>query len=124
MAFAAAGIAFLALGTALEVWAVLELGWRRAAELTDAPPDPALPRLVLGGPFRLVRHPQSLGLLLILVGTGLAVRTTGIWVMAVLAGAIVIAMARRHDRELTRDCGEAYARYRRTVPLLLPSLRR
>ena len=53
----------------LELWAATELGWRRALDLSDAPPDPALPRLVFRGPFRCVRHPQSLGLLLILAGT-------------------------------------------------------
>jgi protein-S-isoprenylcysteine O-methyltransferase Ste14 len=42
------------------------------------------------------------------------------WLVAVLAAAFVIAMAVRHDRELARDYGEAYARYRRRVPLLLP----
>jgi len=113
-------VVLLALGAVLEAWALLELGWRRALDLTDAPPDPAMPRLVFGGPFRVVRHPQSLGLLLIVVGTALAVRTAGMWLVAVLAAAFVIAMAVRHDRELARDHGEAYARYRRQVPLLLP----
>ena len=122
MSVAAAAV-LLALGAVLEAWALLELGWRRALDLSDAPPDPAMPRLVFGGPFRVVRHPQSLGLLLIVVGTALAVRTAGLWVVAVLGAAFVIAMAVRHDRDLARDYGEAYARYRRQVPLLLPPRR-
>jgi protein-S-isoprenylcysteine O-methyltransferase Ste14 len=43
--------------------------------------------------------------------------------VAGLAAGLVIAMALRHDAELARQHGEAYARYRRAVPLLLPRLR-
>jgi protein-S-isoprenylcysteine O-methyltransferase Ste14 len=112
------------LGVALELWASLVLGWRRALEITDAPPDPAMPGLVFAGPFRVVRHPQSLGLLLILGGAALAMNRPGMWVAAGLAAAIVVAMAVRHDRELARHYGEAHARYRQAVGLLAPSWRR
>lgn len=113
----------LAVGAALELWAVLGLGWRRALDLTAAPPDPGLPRLVFGGPFRCVRHPQSLGVLLLLAGAAVGVRSTGMWVVAGVAGALVTSMAVRHDHELAREFGEAYARYRDAVPLLVPRLR-
>ena len=122
MRFAAA--ALVALGVALEVWAGLTLGSRRALDLDDAPPDPALPRLVFGGPFAFVRHPQSLGLLLVLAGVALAIRSAGLWLVTGLAGGLVIAMAARHDREMVRQFGEPYLRYQRVVPLLLPALGR
>jgi protein-S-isoprenylcysteine O-methyltransferase Ste14 len=112
------------LGVALQLWAGWVLGWRRAVEISDAPPDPALPRLVFAGPFRVVRHPQSLGLLLILAGAALAMRRPGMWVAAALAAIIVVAMAVRHDRELASQFGEAYARYRRAVGMLMPLWRR
>jgi protein-S-isoprenylcysteine O-methyltransferase Ste14 len=111
------------LGAGLEIWALLGLGWRRALDLTAEPPQAGLPRLVLGGPFRCVRHPQSLGLLLLLGGAALATRSPGTWLAAGLAGALVMAMAIRHDRELAREFGAAYARYRAAVPLLMPRLR-
>jgi protein-S-isoprenylcysteine O-methyltransferase Ste14 len=113
----------LAVGAALELWALFALGWRRTLDLTAAPPEPGLPRLVLGGPFRYVRHPQSLGLLLLLAGAAVGIRSAGMWVVAGLAGALVTSMAVRHDRELARELGEAYARYRDAVPLLVPRLR-
>jgi protein-S-isoprenylcysteine O-methyltransferase Ste14 len=124
MLFSIAAATLIALGAALEVWAGVTLGWRRALDLTDAPPDPVLPRLVYRGPFSVVRHPQSLGLLLILTGTAFAFRSVGMWVAAVVAGGLVIAMALRHDGELAAECGEAYARYRRAVPFLVPRLPR
>lgn len=114
----------MVMGLALQIWAGLELGWRRAVDLTDAPPDPALPALVFRGPFGRVRHPQSLGLLLLLSGLALVVSRPGLIVMAALMGGLVVAMALRHDAELARQFGESYARYRRVVPLLLPRLRR
>lgn len=123
MAFAITAGVLLALGAGVELWALLELGWRRALDLTAAPPDPALPQLVFGGPFGFVRHPQSLGLLLILAGAALDFRSAMTWPVAGLAGGLVIAAAVRHDRELAGRCGEAYARYQRAVPLLLPRLR-
>ena len=119
---AAIGI-LVGLGAGLELWALLGLGWRRALDLTAEPPAAGLPRLVLGGPFRYVRHPQSLGLLLLLAGAALATRSPGTWAAAALAGALVTAVAIRHDRELAREFGEAYARYRAVVPLLIPRLR-
>ena len=120
MPVAIAAAIFIALGAALELWAGLTLGWRRALDLTDVPPDPVLPKLVYRGPFGFVRHPQSLGLLLILGGAALGFQSAGMWVVAVIAGGLVIAMAVRHDRELAAQCGEAYARYQRAVPFLVP----
>jgi protein-S-isoprenylcysteine O-methyltransferase Ste14 len=123
MAYAIAAGVLVLLGVGFEVWSAVELGWRRALDLDDTPPDPALPALVLGGPFGRVRHPQSLGLLLILAGAALAWRSIGIYAIAGVAGALVIAMAVRHDRELAQRFGDTYLRYRRVVPLLLPRLR-
>lgn len=120
MRFVVAGGSLCVLGALLELWAVLELGWRRGLDLTDAPPDAALPRLVFRGPFRWVRHPQSLGLLLILAGTAVASRSPAMWLVAIAVGALVVATALRHDRELARECGAAYERYRAAVPLLVP----
>ena len=85
MAYVIAAAVLVLLGIGLELWSGAELGWRRALDLDDAPPDPALPRLVFGGPFRLVRHPQSLGLLLILAGAALAWRSIGIYAIAGIA---------------------------------------
>ena len=113
----------LAVGAALELWAVLVLGWRRALDLTAVPSDPELPRLVFAGPFRCARHPQSLGVLFLLAGAAVGVRSPGMWAVAGLGSALVTSMAVRHDRELAREYGEAYARYRDAVPLLVPRLR-
>ncbi len=122
MAFAITAWVLLALGATLEVWALLALGWRRALNLA-APADPGMPRLVFGGPFGFVRHPQALGLLLILAGAAVGSHNAAVWLVTACAGALVVAMAMRHDRQMARHCGEAYARYQRGIPLLWPRLR-
>jgi protein-S-isoprenylcysteine O-methyltransferase Ste14 len=116
-------VMLVGVGVAIELWAVHELGWRRALERSNQPPDPVLPHLVLAGPFRLVRHPQALGLLLILGGAGLAAHSARAWLATVLGGVLVVAKTLADDNALAREWGEAYARYRRAVPLLLPRLR-
>ncbi len=121
--FAITAALLWAAGAVLEGWAAVVLGWRRAVDLTDEPPESGRPRLVLGGPFRLVRHPQSLGLLLLLAGTAVALRTAAVAVGAALAAALVLVMAVRHDRELRQRWGAAYERYCRAVPLIVPNWR-
>lgn len=122
MIVAVIAVVLLLVGAAIELWAVRELGWQRALDRSNQPPDPVLPRLVLAGPFRLVRHPQALGLLLMLGGAGLVAHNARAWLATVLAAALVITKTLGDDRALAREWGEAYARYRRAVPLLLPRL--
>lgn len=113
----------LAAGVAVELWVAWLLGWRRALEPAAVPLDPDQPALVLAGPFRIVRQPQALGIVLMLAGTALARRTPAAAAVALLGAGLVIALARRYDAELARRHGEAHARYRRAVPLLVPRAR-
>ncbi|MEO8601418.1 MAG: methyltransferase [bacterium] len=106
-------------GVVLLGWAALVLGWRRWLDLDDTPQDPALPGLVLYGPFRHVRHPQSLGLLCLVAAAALR-WGSALWVLAPLSAAVVCWQAQRDDQRLAARFGEAYARYRRVVPFMLP----
>jgi protein-S-isoprenylcysteine O-methyltransferase Ste14 len=110
-------------GMALELWTVAVLGWRRILDPTATPADAEQPALVLGGPFAIVRQPHALGLVVLLVGAALALRSAAAAVPATLAIGAVIATAVRTDRMLADRHGEAHARYRRAVPLLVPRLR-
>ena len=63
-----AGLALFLAGEALRTWCILALGasWNARARV-----DPGL-RVVSSGPYRFVRHPNYLGVLLELVGLALA----------------------------------------------------
>jgi protein-S-isoprenylcysteine O-methyltransferase Ste14 len=79
--------------------------------------------LVTTGPYRLVRHPIYLGLILLALGQALAFSS---W----LAGLIVLVgivptfawRAGAEERLLSRTFGERYAVYRRQTKMIIPRL--
>jgi protein-S-isoprenylcysteine O-methyltransferase Ste14 len=77
--------------------------------------------LVAAGPYRYVRNPQYVGVVLVIVGEALL---TG---MAALVGYAAVMAVGYHlfvryyeEPTLTRLFGEPYARYRGAVPRWLP----
>jgi protein-S-isoprenylcysteine O-methyltransferase Ste14 len=86
---------------------------------TSAPTDDH--RIVETGPYAIVRHPVYAGLLLAVIATALERGR-----IEAIAGALVLIAgislrAKLEERYLRRDLGdEAYASYRRRVPMLLP----
>jgi protein-S-isoprenylcysteine O-methyltransferase Ste14 len=80
-------------------------------------------RIVDSGPYALVRHPIYTGVIAAIVASALAQAT-----LTALGGAALIALsfwvkARAEERFLSAELGaEAYAAYRRRVPMLLPRL--
>jgi protein-S-isoprenylcysteine O-methyltransferase Ste14 len=70
------------------------------------------------GPYRIVRHPMMLG---ILVGVWAAPRMTGGHaVFAASMTAYILVGVHFEERALLRDLGERYVRYRAEVPMLVP----
>ena len=79
--------------------------------------------LTRSGPYRFVRHPIYTGLLLAIFGSG--VIALGEW-RGLLALALVTAAFLRkiqiEERFLREQFGDAYERYRREVPALIPGV--
>lgn len=105
-------------GSALVIWSQRVLGaqWSISARLlTDH-------RLVTTGPYRYVRHPIYLAMMLLLVATGLAMTTP-----SVLATALVLYIGGtlvriRAEETLMRDAfGAEFMAYRARVPALFPA---
>ncbi|MFN8644846.1 MAG: methyltransferase [Candidatus Binatia bacterium] len=119
MRLMAAALLWLA-GAAVLGWAAAVLGWRRWLDLDDAPPADESPHLVLRGPFGIVRHPQTLALLLLLGGAAVRWPRLGLWVPALIAATLVVGLAASEEPRLARRFGPAYKRYQRAVPFLLP----
>jgi protein-S-isoprenylcysteine O-methyltransferase Ste14 len=111
------GVAAMVAGLTVRVWAARVLGgfYTRTLRISTTQP------LVEDGPYRLVRHPGYLGVLLLLLGAGLASANV------LVAGLIAISMGRAYRRRirseevmLTETFGEDYVDYTRRTWRLIP----
>jgi protein-S-isoprenylcysteine O-methyltransferase Ste14 len=115
----AAGVAVMWLGLALRAWAILTLG--RSFRTTVAVDDDQA--VIRRGPYARIRHPSYTGLLVFLLGLGLA---AGTW-YSVLAGLLIplpslLYRIRVEEAELTRVLGPAYRSYAAATDRLIPKL--
>ena len=106
-------------GAALVLWSRAELG----AAWSLVPTADQGTGLVTTGPYRLVRHPIYLGLVLLAMGEALAF---GSWpaLMIVLSGVVPDHRwrARAEEKLLSRSFGERYAVYRQRTKMIIPHL--
>jgi CubicO group peptidase (beta-lactamase class C family)/protein-S-isoprenylcysteine O-methyltransferase Ste14 len=112
-----AGALLVAAGALLRTWASAYLN---SAVVHDV--DLHAERLVADGPYRQVRNPLYLGLILIAAGAGVLASPTG-W-LVLLAGELLISwlLIRREETALLRSQGAGYRRYLARVPRLWPAL--
>jgi protein-S-isoprenylcysteine O-methyltransferase Ste14 len=111
-----AGITVLLVGGTLRIWPMFVLG-RRFSGLVAIQPDHAL---VTDGPYRYVRNPSYLGMMLGLVGWALVFRSS-VGLIAAMLG--LPLLAQRIDAEealLASHFGAAYEEYRRRTWRLVP----
>jgi protein-S-isoprenylcysteine O-methyltransferase Ste14 len=111
----AIGVALLASGVALAVWARVHLGRNWGMPMTER----AEPELVTSGPYRFVRHPIYSGLLLGLLGTALATDLLGL-LIAVPLGAYFYYCASVEEKYLIATFPTAYPAYRTATKMIIP----
>ena len=111
-----AGVGIAACGEAIRIWA--------AGHLKKSV------RLAVSGPYAHTQNPLYLGRLLILTGLGVAARSPyGLNLVALVIGYAIFFFyyiprkLRVEGSRLERIHGEAFVRWRESVPILLPSLR-
>jgi protein-S-isoprenylcysteine O-methyltransferase Ste14 len=88
-------------------------------------PLPMLPtqELLVRGPYRYCRNPMTLGTLLAYLGLAIGAGSlSGIGIVLCVAALLITYLKRFEERELTERFGEAYRRYRREVPFIIPRL--
>lgn len=115
-------LAVQALGAALFLWSILTtdlpafLGLRQfLGQGGDAE------RLVVGGPYRWVRHPMyTASLLVIWFNPALSLNLLAVNLSITL---YFLIGGYYEEQKLLRQFGEAYARYRTRTPMLIPGLR-
>ena len=114
-------VAAITLGFAFAWWARVHLGALWSGNITTK----AGHRVVDTGPYGIVRHPIYTGLLLAVFATMVAKGTVYGLVGAALVTLGLWMKARLEETWLSAELGrDAYAAYRRRVPMLVPFLHR
>jgi protein-S-isoprenylcysteine O-methyltransferase Ste14 len=112
-----AGLVLILLGVAIRWWAILTLGHYFTFDVAVRPTQ----AVVQSGPYRFVRHPGYSGVLLFLLGMGLALAN---WasVGALLAGGLtgLLYRVRVEERALTEALGQPYVEYMRRTKRFIP----
>jgi protein-S-isoprenylcysteine O-methyltransferase Ste14 len=77
--------------------------------------------LLTTGPFRYCRNPMTFGTIVAYLGLAIVAGTVaGIVLVACFAVLLMIYLKRIEERELAKRFGEAYLKYRREVPFIIP----
>jgi len=76
--------------------------------------------LATHGPYRWVRHPYYLGVLLLLLGAIVALRAWPALILFLVAVRLTVKRARNEEHNLRLEFGTAYDAYAARVPFLLP----
>lgn len=109
------GVALCLLGFSLAINARRHLGrnWGLPMSRTERP------ELVTSGPYALIRHPIYTGLMLAMLGSGIAVNF--FWLpLLVVVGAYFIYSARQEETNMLQLFPEQYADYRARTGMLVP----
>jgi protein-S-isoprenylcysteine O-methyltransferase Ste14 len=120
---ALAGAALVAADVWLIHQAERQAGWRILVGLPELRPPAAPGAVVSAGIYRRLRHPRYGGMMLAWWGAVLLMGATRPLVLVLVFTLLTFAVMELEERELLARLGEAYARYRRQVPRLIPSIR-
>lgn len=124
---AAYGIAFQGLGASMILVgaAMLVHAFTRFVVEGLGTPAPLAPtaRLVVGGLYRYVRNPMYLAVLLAIIGQGILLGQSSLFIYAAAVGVAFVSFVRAYEEPtLTSQFGSEYEAYRRAVPGWWPRL--
>jgi protein-S-isoprenylcysteine O-methyltransferase Ste14 len=110
------GVIITAAGVAIACWARHHLGanWSGVVTLKEGH------ELIRTGPYRNVRHPIYTGILLVLLGTAVAVGEVRGLIAVAIAYASFYTKARREESLLAREFGPNFAEHQRHTGMFLP----
>jgi protein-S-isoprenylcysteine O-methyltransferase Ste14 len=113
------GLSVAWLGMAVRAWSVRALGEFFTVDVTVA----ADQRVIDDGPYALVRHPSYTGMLMAILGFGIALDSWGAVAAALfLPLAAVVIRIRHEEAMLRRELGEPYEAYAKRTARLVPGI--
>jgi len=80
--------------------------------------------LATAGPYAYMRHPQYMAFIAIMFGFLLQWPTIPTLVMFPILVWVYVRLAKREEKQVLAEFGEAYLRYTRTIPAFIPRGRR
>jgi protein-S-isoprenylcysteine O-methyltransferase Ste14 len=111
------GIFLIVVGIFLRQWAIFILG-RFFTTTVSVQKDQ---KVVDDGPYRFIRHPSYLGMLLTLIGIGVALRSwVGILVILVICCFAIGYRIHIEERVLVSELGDDYIQYMKRTKRLIP----
>ncbi len=113
-----AGLLVFAAGLAWVCWAFLSLGRQHSAQVTVQPGH----RLVTRGPYRWLRHPMYLGLVVFPMGAGLAFRSWLGVLLPLLTLGLFVWRIGDEEALMQREFGEEWEGYCQRTWRLIPYL--
>ncbi len=119
----AAGILLLSGGLFLYAWGMVSLGKMFSGSTSMGAQLFLGHRLVTGGPYRIVRHPMYLGIMIAPFG-GLLLFQNWTMLLVSLGFLFLPRRARREEEALAADFGEEWQEYCNRVPAFCPRLGR
>jgi protein-S-isoprenylcysteine O-methyltransferase Ste14 len=81
-------------------------------------------QLVTTGLYSRIRHPQYLGFLIITLGLNVQWLTIITLLLWPILAFLYYRLAKREEKDEEEQFGEEYRKYKRTVPMFLPRIRR
>ena len=112
------GVALVAAGAGLAIWARLSLGTNWSARVTIKQQH----ELIRTGPYAMVRHPIYSGLLLMVLGTAVEIGQVRGFVALALAFTGWFWKSRTEDAFMEEHFGVEYLQYKRQVKGLIPRI--
>ncbi|MBI2999514.1 MAG: isoprenylcysteine carboxylmethyltransferase family protein [Deltaproteobacteria bacterium] len=80
--------------------------------------------LAVAGPYAYVRHPQYVGFMIVMIGFLVQWPTLITLLMFPVLVTMYVRLARREEREVMAEFGEAYALYAKSSPAFFPRFRK
>ncbi|HTV95483.1 MAG TPA: isoprenylcysteine carboxylmethyltransferase family protein [Steroidobacteraceae bacterium] len=109
-------VALVAAGLGFSIWARIILGGNWSGSVTVKVGH----ELIQRGPYRHIRHPIYTGIILALLGTGLAAGQVRGFLGFAIGFVTLWLKSRVEERWMTREFGERYAAYRQSSWALIP----